>query len=498
VTSSVRAGSKPRRSPPSRRSKGFMPSPVVFSLSLCYPHLAMYASNSGYDTIAAPATPPGRGAIGIVRLSGPRALDIASKIFRGRKDPAQMPGFTAARGWVESGGRRLDEVLVLVMRAPASYTGEDVAEFHCHGGPLPLRLVLEAALKAGARPAEPGEFTRRAFLAGKIDLARAEAVADMIASDTERAARAAAAQLEGNLSHRLGRLRSALVGLLSRLEAGIDFSDEEDVVAVEQDEFNNALSRLKTELSELIDEAGRGRRLREGARVVICGRPNVGKSTLMNRLLGRERVIITPTPGTTRDLVEDMIEIKGVPIRLFDTAGLREAGEEAEAMGVDKAKKAVASADLVLFMLDSSEPLQNQDAAAASGISGPCIILLNKSDLPQAMDEADASGLLPEAEVITISALTGDGVDDLMSAMSALLAGDGTETPAVTNARHKLALEQALEAAGRAEAAQLSGMSDEFIASDLRICLDRLGLVTGETATEEILDMIFERFCIGK
>ena len=452
-----------------------------------------------HDTIAAVATAPGRGAIGIIRISGPEALAIAARLFRGPQDPKEMAAGRMAHGYLEAEGIRLDEVLCLVMRAPKSYTGEDVVEFHCHGGPIPLRLVLSAVLREGARPAAPGEFTRRAFLAGRLDLAQAEAVADLIASETELAARAALAQLEGGLSHELGALRRKLAEQMARLEAAIDFADEEDVPADLPAELAGALRAAEDELGRLIEKAEQGRRFREGARVVIAGRPNVGKSTLMNALLRADRVIVTDSPGTTRDVVEDMIVLGQIPIRLFDTAGLREGGSAAERIGVTRARDIIATADLVLFMLDGSVSLSSEDRALISEVKSPCRLVVNKSDLPAVVTAKEIEELATRP-ALRVSALRGDGLSELEKAMAdQLLAGASSqETPLITNLRHAQALQSARASLQRAWLAHQQGLSPEFIVSDLRLALEALGRITGETATEEILDIIFSRFCVGK
>ena len=450
------------------------------------------------DTIAAIATAAGRGAIGIVRISGPEALVVAARVFRGR-DPRALPGFTAARGWIEDGEDRIDEALCLVMRAPRSYTREDVAELHCHGGPALLHRVLAAVLRAGARPAEPGEFTRRAFLAGRIDLAQAEAVADLIAGETAAAARAAADQLAGGLSRRIEALRFGLAELLARLEAAIDFPEEEDVPGLEPGELLAAIARLAGGMRALLADAERGRRLREGVRVVIAGRPNVGKSTLMNALLRAERVLVSPEPGTTRDVVEDALELEGIAVRLFDTAGLRSAAVAVEARGADLAREALAGADLALLVLDGSEPIGEDDRQAAAAIAGPLLLVINKSDLPPAATDDDCAALAAGATAVRVSARTGDGLDRLERLMAAALAGEGSgETPILTNQRHAHALRRAEEALERARAAIDRRLPPELAASDLRLALASLAEITGETTADDILDLIFSRFCIGK
>jgi tRNA modification GTPase len=451
------------------------------------------------DTIAAIATPAGRGAIGIVRVSGPAAIAIARRLFRGRRPADEIAGGTFARGWIEAEGERLDEVLCLVMRAPASYTGEDVVEFQGHGGPAPLSRVLRAVLAAGARPAGPGEFTRRAFMNGRLDLAQAEAVADLIAGASEAAARMATAQLDGGLSRRLGGLRERLAELLARLEAEIDFADDDGVEPMGAEALGQRLQAVADELAHLIADAGRGRRYREGARVVIAGRPNVGKSTLMNALLRAERAIVTAEPGTTRDVIEDGLELAGMPVRLLDTAGIRSGAGEVERLGVARAQAAVAGADLVLFLIDGSQPLADEDARLRAGIAGPLILAVNKCDLPSVIDGEAVSALAGGAPIVRVSALAGEGVGNLEAAAArALLGGAPGEDPIVSNARHADALARTAEAVTRARSAAASRLSPEFVAADLRTALASLGEITGETATDELLDLIFSRFCIGK
>ncbi len=449
--------------------------------------------------IAAIATPPGRGAIGVVRISGPGSIEIAGRVFSGARNPSDLPGYGAALGWIIKDGARVDEVICLVMRGPKSFTGEDVAEFHCHGGPAVLRLVLEAVISAGARPAEPGEFTRRAFLAGRIDLSQAEGVADIIASETEAAARAAASQLEGALSERIGSVKDDLVRCLALAEAAVDFSDQEDVPEG-LEELDRTLESARAKLQKLIEDAGRGKRYREGARVVIAGKPNVGKSTLMNALLGSDRVIVTSSPGATRDVIEDSVEIGGIPIRLFDTAGLREGGEEAEMIGMKKTIKSMSEADLVIIMLDGSRPLEKADLAVMTQAPPSYIVAVNKTDLPSQMSVEEVAKICGPPAALHISALTGEGLDGLEQAIAdKLLGGKGAASPPfVTNVRHENAIREALDNLARALAARQDGLSEEFLAADLSRALDSLGLITGETADEDILDIIFERFCIGK
>ena len=457
---------------------------------------------SDHDTIAAIATPAGRGAIGIVRISGPEALRIGQELFRGERGLSELKGFAAGLGWVEDRGERLDRVLCLVMRAPRSYTREDVVEFHCHGGPAPLRRVLEAALAHGARLAGPGEFTRRAFLAGRIDLSQAEAVAELIESQTEAQARAALRRLGGGLQTAISRLRDQVLELLALLEAGIDFADEEDVQAISRPELSSRLAGLQAEVDRMLSESEAGRVVEEGFTVTIVGRPNVGKSTLMNALLREDRVIVTPHPGTTRDVVEESLNLGGLLVRLSDTAGIRASEDAVEQLSVDRSWRAAASADLVLFLLDSSEPIQPEDSALTAKLGHPPVLLvLNKADLQPGLREEDINRLCPGAPVISISALTGQGLLQL-EAKIAELACSGHSLPGpsdlLLNLRQRQSLRRAGETLGRAQAALAQKLSDEFVAADLRPALGALGEITGESVSAEILERIFSRFCLGK
>ncbi len=459
------------------------------------------------DTIAAVATPPGRGGIGIIRVSGPDAIRIAGEVFQGERDPEGAPGYSVLYGWAVEGEEKLDEVLCMVMRAPKSYTREDVVEFHCHGGPVPLRRVLEAVLRRGARLAEPGEFTRRAFLHGRIDLSEAEAVADLIQSMTEASARAALSQLSGRLADDVRQSRADLLRVLSDLEAGIDFP-EEDIEFITRKELKDKLEGHADLLGRMIEDGKRGMVIREGIGVVIAGRPNVGKSTLMNALLKDDRVIVTAHPGTTRDIVEEALDLDGLTVRLSDTAGVRESRgpegieNEVEREGVSRSLQALKSADMVLVVLDSSEPLTEEDRALLDRVSDRArLILLNKSDLAQSLEEKSLAELLPGSRILHISALTGQGLDRVKSAILEMVWKEeafSSEPPLVTNLRHLDALERARASLSQALSALEESLSEEFISADLRAACQALGEITGESITEDMLDLIFSRFCIGK
>ncbi len=455
------------------------------------------------DTIAAVSTPLGEGGIGIVRLSGPRAVEIAGAVFRARsgESASSLPSRRARLGHIVDGDEVLDEVLLTVMRAPATYTREDVVEISGHGGAVALQAVLELVLRCGARLAEPGEFTRRAFLSGRIDLAQAEAVVDLVRGRTEEAARAALRQLGGELSAEVERIHEDLFDLLVRVEADIDFP-EEDLDALPAVELEARATAVRAGIDRLLSTSRRGMMLRDGIKAVIVGRPNVGKSSLMNGLLRRDRVIVTPVPGTTRDAVSETVNIQGIPVVLYDTAGIRDPRDEVEEQGVRLSRRHLEEADLVLLVLDRSEPLDGEDRAIASlSAERAVVVALNKSDLHARLTADDASFLAPGAPFVDVSATEGTGIERLEGAIVQAVQGkrlDGTEGAVVTRARHRDALVRAGEALERAMKAAREGLAPEFVSVDLREALDALGEITGRTAPEEILDRIFSDFCIGK
>ncbi len=457
------------------------------------------------DTIAAVATPPGEGGIAVVRVSGPDAFFVADRVFVTHDDPpSRLPSHTIHYGHVVSdAGERLDDALLMVFRGPRSYTGEDVVEISCHGGPVTVGRVLAAVLRAGARAAEPGEFTQRAFLNGRMDLAQAEAVCDQIRARTESAQRLALRQREGALSREVGRIRSELVGALAAVEVTIDFSDE--VGDLDYSAMSGRLAAIRADLERLLATAARGRVYREGVRLAIVGRPNVGKSSLLNALLRQERAIVTPIPGTTRDVIEETANIRGIPIAAVDTAGLRETDDPVEQIGVERARQAIESASLLLFVLDASTGWTPEDARILDQIDGrPAIWVTNKKDLAERKAlirmHATISRLTRGSLNLPVSATTGEGIEDLERAIEhVILGGTGQEESiVVSNVRHARALEAALDSVREAERTAAAGMAPDFISIDLRAALDALGQITGETATEEIIHRIFHDFCVGK
>ncbi len=448
------------------------------------------------DTIVAVATPPGEGGIGIVRLSGPDALAITRQIFR----PARGKGLAPRRmtyGHVidPDGGQTVDEVLAVYMCAPYTYTREDVVEISCHGGMVPIRRVVELTLERGARPAEPGEFTKRAFLNGRIDLAQAEAALDIIRARTEDAERLALEQLEGGLSKKVNALRESLTNVCAHIEACIDFPEEE----IEPSSLEKLLKRIDTatrEVRALIESFHEGRLYREGVRVAIVGRPNVGKSSLLNALLERERAIVTEVPGTTRDVIEEYLNIRGLPVRIMDTAGIREAHDMAEAEGVRRSLKALGEADLVIGVVDRSEPLHEQDREVIGHLpDSRALLVMNKADMPSRIA---GEFELPVAEV---SAKTGDGIEELRTLIYETATGKAAkkarENVVITNLRHRSALADALRSLEAARSA-LEEQPLEIAAMELREALDALGRIVGAVTTDDILERIFLEFCIGK
>ncbi|MBN2312262.1 MAG: tRNA uridine-5-carboxymethylaminomethyl(34) synthesis GTPase MnmE [Candidatus Hydrogenedentes bacterium] len=459
-------------------------------------------ARSTEDTIAAIATAQGEAGIGIVRLSGPEAVPIAASVFvssRGCDITGPGRGRCVYHGEVRDHAGVIDEVLLHVMRAPHTYTREDVVEINCHGGPGPLGAVLEALLERGARLAGPGEFTQRAFLNGRIDLVQAEAVIDRIRARTRAALRAADAAGTGRLSAAIYAMRDSLADALARIEAAVDFP-EDDLPELVDQALRRRLEGVREQMSELLDTARAGRLYREGAGVAIVGRPNVGKSSLFNALLRDARAIVTPQPGTTRDLIEEVITISGVPVRLSDTAGLRATDDEIEQMGVEIARGALRNADAVLLLVDAAAPVSEDDELLAREVSAldvPRLLVLNKIDLaPDARPPAWAGAF---GACHPVSAKTAQGLKELEAALGRLLLGDvaaGPDQGLITRLHQRDSLRRAAAALDRLLANFTA--SPEFLSIDLRDALDALGEITGETTPEDILDRIFSSFCIGK
>ncbi|HIT31934.1 MAG TPA: tRNA uridine-5-carboxymethylaminomethyl(34) synthesis GTPase MnmE [Candidatus Enterenecus stercoripullorum] len=455
------------------------------------------------DTIAAIATALAPSAIGILRLSGPESVAVLDRVFTpahggpmsGRPDRALVYG--ALR---DQDGQVLDYCLATVSRAPHSYTGEDTAELQCHGSPAALVLALEALFAVGARQAQAGEFTRRAFLAGKLDLTRTEAIADLIHAESPAAVRQAAGQLGGALAGAIEEIYQSLTDLMAHFHAVLDYPDE-DIQPFQAAEISAALTAAGDKLDRLAGSYRRGRALMEGVPCAIIGRPNAGKSTLFNSLLGYDRAIVTPIAGTTRDTVEERLNLGGVLLRLIDTAGLREADDQVERLGVERSRAAVEQAELVLVVLDGSRSLTQEDREVlALGLSAPrCVVILNKDDLP-GQEEAELPQLPVQVPVVRLSALTGDGVDQLELAMENLFPDDPGARPGalLTNARQVQAAHRARQAVSRAAQALRDGMPPDAVLSDVEQALTALGELTGRVVREDVTARIFERFCVGK
>jgi tRNA modification GTPase len=455
------------------------------------------------DTIAAIATPVGMGGIGIIKMSGPRSTVIAERIFQPRHASLPLASHRLYYGDIvdPDTGQILDEVLVSFMARPRSYTREDVIEINCHGGYQVLQGILSLVVAAGARPAEPGEFTRRAFLNGRVDLAQAEAVIDLIEAKSAAGARQAARQLKGTLSGEIHTLRSELLLMLSALEASIEFP-EEDLDLPSPGELLARTGDLIEHLAALLATFGRGRTLREGVCTVIAGKPNVGKSTLFNLLLNEERAIVTPLPGTTRDCLEESLVIQGVPLRLVDTAGLRDASDMIEEAGVRITNRLLDQADLTVLVIDGSAGLDGRDEELLNRLrEKKVIVACNKADLTRTVSLETLRAFLPESPIVSVSALCGTGIEALKEAVAETVLSNGGATSshtAITTLRHARALEKSLDALGNAERGLRDKIPPEFVASDLHLAAQHLGEITGASSSDEVLDGIFSRFCIGK
>ncbi len=462
----------------------------------------MISADLDNPTIAAISTPPGAGGIGIIRVSGSASLAILQKIFNPAQSPCTLSSHRLYYGTIcdPQSARMLDEVLVVYMRAPKTYTREDVVEIHCHGGFLVLQSVLELILDHGAQLAAPGEFTKRAFLNGRIDLTRAEAVIDILSARTRKGVDLALEQMSGTLYKEVDILRSTLVEIRALLETAIDFPEEEIEIADHDALLRRVRDDVQEPLQKLISQADHGRIVREGVSIVIVGRPNVGKSSLLNTLLQEERALVTPIPGTTRDTIEEYIDINGIPVRIIDTAGIRENVEEVEQLGIKRAKDSINRADLVLFLVDGSKEVDDDDISLFDTVSHkPTITVINKCDLNQRIDRQSHSRILDEG--VNISALEQTGLDDLRQRIFSRITGGNEqwqEEGCTPNLRHKMAMEKALGSLDRVCRGLEEGLFNDLISVDLLECLDHLGEIVGETTTEDVLDVIFEQFCLGK
>lgn len=453
------------------------------------------------DTIAAVATPPGEGGVGIVRLSGPEAEAIGRMIFESKGDQIAWKSHVLYFGKIKNPqtGIYLDEALITVMRNPHSYTGEDVVEVHCHGSPFVVQQVFQLMLSRGARQAEPGEFTRRAFLNNRLDLAQAEAVLDLVQARTERGLRAALDQMEGVVSAEVAWLREEVLAVLVQVEAAIDFPEEE-IELLQRGELARRIQGLEHRMTELIESYEWGRLYRQGVRICIAGRPNVGKSSLLNALLGEERAIVTPVPGTTRDFIEETINLNNFPVALSDTAGIRENADAVEQMGVETSLKRLRESEGVLLVVDGSARLTAADSGIIKEIGNKKgLFVVNKVDLPQKLDTLELDSLGPKWPKVFVSAKHNTGLDTLKEGIRELFLGSSPEPPiVVTNLRHRAALERTVASVGAAKLALEQELSPEIAAVDLQQARADLEEIIGVVTNDEILERIFSNFCIGK
>lgn len=457
-----------------------------------------------YDTIAAIATPPGEGGVAIVRISGIDAESVAARIFvrsRSKDKDARLKSHVLYHGMIRDrkNDRILDQVLFTIMRKPHSYTGEDVAEIHCHGGAFLVRQILGLVLREGARQAEPGEFTKRAFLNGRLDLTQAEAVLDLIRARTDKSAGFALDQAGGVLSQWVDGLREELLDILVQVEAAIDFPEEE-IELLRRDELVGKIRSLESKIGVISATYDWGKLFREGARVCICGRPNVGKSSLLNALLGEDRVIVTPFAGTTRDVIEESISLDGLPVVLWDTAGIRESDEPIERIGVDRSRQQLGKSDAALVVVDGSQPLGIEDELLLKHVlPRKVLVVVNKSDLPQRLGVDHLARYANPDSFRVVSAKTGEGIRKLKKSLRELLVDTEAAAPVViTNVRHRSALQRSQSSLSRAAVSLTEKCAPEFVAMDLSEARSALEEITGVIQSENILERIFANFCIGK
>lgn len=455
------------------------------------------------DTIAAISTSIGASGIGIIRVSGPDAILIVDKIFRSSKNKKliDVKTFTLNHGHIIAEQKEIDEVLVSVMREPHSFTGENVVEVNCHGGLIAVKEVLNAVIKAGARHAEPGEFSKRAFLNGRIDLAQAESIMDLINAKTKKGMNVALKQLDGVLSREVNDLRDMLLDLLAQIEAGIDFP-EHDVEEVSRENIKDKSIFIAEKLHKLIDTADTGKVFREGLKTAIVGRPNVGKSSLLNALLKESRAIVTDIPGTTRDVIEEVVNIRGIPLRLIDTAGIRETEDIVEKIGVEKTRQVLEEADLILVVIDASEPLNDHDRNILKNMNQKNLILIaNKTDMGENIDYNKLKKYCSPENIIKMSVINGTGLENLEKRIEKMvyagLSADSDDI-LVTNVRHKQSLEKAYESISDVIEAVDMGMPTDCLSIDIKTAWESLGEITGDTVSDGLLNEIFSKFCIGK
>ncbi|HCY1376838.1 TPA: tRNA uridine-5-carboxymethylaminomethyl(34) synthesis GTPase MnmE [Staphylococcus aureus] len=456
------------------------------------------------DTITSISTPMGEGAIGIVRLSGPQAVEIADKLYKGKHLLNDVPSHTINYGHIIDPESKevVEEVMVSVLRAPKTFTREDIIEINCHGGILTINRVLELTMTYGARMAEPGEFTKRAFLNGRIDLSQAEAVMDFIRSKTDRASKVAMNQIEGRLSDLIKKQRQSILEILAQVEVNIDYPEYDDVEDTTTEFLLEQSKEIKQEINRLLDTGAQGKIMREGLSTVIVGKPNVGKSSMLNNLIQDNKAIVTEVAGTTRDVLEEYVNVRGVPLRLVDTAGIRETEDIVEKIGVERSRKALSQADLILFVLNNNEALTQEDYTLYEVVKNEdVIVIVNKMDLEQNIDINEVKDMIGDTPLIQTSMLKQEGIDELEIQIRDLFFGGEVQNQDMTyisNSRHISLLKQARQTIQDAIDAAESGVPMDMVQIDLTRTWEILGEIIGETASDELIDQLFSQFCLGK
>ena len=457
-----------------------------------------------FDTITSISTPMGEGAIGIVRLSGPQAIEIGDILYKGKKKLSEVETHTINYGHIidPETNETVEEVMVSVLRAPKTFTREDIIEINCHGGILTINRILELTMTYGARMAEPGEYTKRAFLNGRIDLSQAEAVMDFIRSKTDRASKVAMNQIEGRLSDLIKKQRQSILEILAQVEVNIDYPEYDDVEDATTDFLLEQSKRIKEEINRLLETGAQGKIMREGLSTVIVGRPNVGKSSMLNNLIQDNKAIVTEVAGTTRDVLEEYVNVRGVPLRLVDTAGIRDTEDIVEKIGVERSRKALNEADLILFVLNNNEPLTEDDQTLFEVIKNEdVIVIINKTDLEKRLDVSELREMIGDMPLIQTSMLKQEGIDELEIQIKDLFFGGEVQNQDMTyvsNSRHISLLKQARQSIQDAIDAAESGIPMDMVQIDLTRTWEILGEIIGESASDELIDQLFSQFCLGK